>query len=193
MRLISTNDGFNAYRASGCTLCKYYWLATLGAPGGSYETLHASRGEACARAELDRDRGIRFCLIEMPALFFPCDDGSGSVLGAAGLLITEERGWSPMAVHGAVSVQRPDVRSIVSQFVRDPENLVVRRTSVDMPALVGPLRAWNSRSKGPRRPLDWHCINRAVAIDLSHLDSLRMRLDQQIRGLAGAVASGMRD
>lgn len=188
MRRFCTNDVFNGYQASGCALCKYYWLATMGAAGGSYETVHDSRSAACSQAELNRGRGIRFCLIEMPALFFPCDDGTGCVLRAAGLLITEDRSWSPMAVHGAVSVQRPDVRSIISQFVRAPENLMVRKSGVDMPALVGPLQAWQSRSRGARRRLDWHCINRAVAVDLSHLESLQMRLDQQIRGMAGAVS-----
>lgn len=193
MHLINTNDRFNGYQASGCTLCKYYWLATMGAAGGSYETVHASRSAACTQAELNRGRGIRFCLIEMPALFFPCDDGTGSVLRAAGLLITEDKNWSPMAVHGTVSVQRLDVRSIVSQFIREPESLMVRKSVVDMPALAGPLQAWQSRSKGVRDPLDWRCINRAVAIDLSHLESLQMRLDQQIRGMAGAVSRGNRE
>jgi hypothetical protein len=70
---------------------------------------------------------------------------------------------------------------------------MVRKTMVDMPALVGPLQAWKSRSRGLRHSLDWGCINRAVSVDLSHLESLRMRLDQQIRGLARTVPHGIRE
>lgn len=189
MQLIHTNDSFNGFHASGCTLCKCYWLATLGGPDGATESVHAARGTACGHAELARGRGVRFLLAEIPALFFPCDDDHRSVYGSAGLVITETMRADPMSVHGAVSVVRLDVRSIIAQFVREPSRLFVRRTTADMPALAGPLRAWKSKSRGARKPLDWECANPSISVDLGHLESLRMRLDQQVRALVGAAAS----
>lgn len=189
MQLVHTNDSFNGFHASGCTLCKCYWLATLGGPDRAMESVHASRGTACGHAELARGRGVRFLLAEIPALFFPCDDERRSVYGSAGLVITETMRFDPMSVHGAVSLARLDVRSVIAQFVREPSRLFVRRTSADMPALAGPLRAWKSRSRGVRQPLDWECANRRISVDLSHLESLRMRLDQQVRALAGTEAA----
>jgi hypothetical protein len=187
---ISTNDAFNGFHASACTLCRYYLLATHPPRGGARSTVHVSRTAAIRHAEISRARGVRFTLIEMPALFFSCDRHQPSLLGSSGLLITESTNCAPMAAHGAVSIDRLDVRSIIAQFLRQPERLFVRRTEADMPALCGPLRAWSSESIGSRRPLAWCCVNKCVAFDLSHLESLRMRLDQQIRNLnAASVAS----
>jgi hypothetical protein len=184
MQPISSNDPFNAYRVAGCTLCKYYWLARLGSVRSGVETVHESRFAAVAHAESTRTRGVRFTLVEMPALFFGCEAGDGRIGAVDGLMITESRQWAPMAAHGAVSLTRLDVRSVVASFLRDPASLLVRRTTSDMPVLVAPFHAWQSRSLGSRRALQWDCVNRKVAIDLSHLETLRMRFDQQVRQLS---------
>jgi len=188
MQQITTNDSFNASRITGCTLCKYYWLARLGAAQGGTESVHASRFAALAHAEATRARGIRFVLIEMPALFFPCDVHQLRIGSEAGLVLTEARGWAPMAVHGAASLSSLDVRSVLARFTRAPEQLLACKAGADMPALVSPLQAWRSRAVGIRQTLKWESVNRRVAFDLSHLESLRMRFDQQIRQLSVGIS-----
>jgi hypothetical protein len=184
MQQIATNDPLNASCITGCTLCKYYWLARLGTAQGGSESVHASRFAALAHADATRARGMHFVLVEMPALFFPCERQQLQIGSEAGLLLTEGRVLAPMAVHGAVSLSSLGVRSVLAQFARAPEQLRAFKTGADMPALVLPLQAWRSRSVGIRRPLKWECVNRRVAFDLSHLESLRMRFDQQIRQLS---------
>lgn len=185
MRPINTNDPFNALHVTGCTLCKYYWLAKLAGSARGTDTVHATRNAAIGAAEASRTRGARFMIMEAPALFFSCDDDSHRLRGSQGLLVTELRSFAPMATHGAVSLARLDIRSVIAQFTRSPAQLFAQQSDADMPVLVGSLRAWQSYSVSPRHLLGWKCVNAAVAIDTSHLESLCMRFSQQVRQLRG--------
>ena len=183
MRSINTSDLFNAFLVTDCTLSKYYWLAKLAGSARGTDSVHASRLTAIAAAEEARTRGARFMIIESPALFFSCDDGTNRLRGSQGLLVTEHRSFTPMATHGAVSLERLDVRSVIAQFTRSPTDLLARQTDIDMPVIAGQFRAWRSYSTSPRKPLGWKCVNPAVKFDTSHLESLRMRFSQQVRSL----------
>lgn len=188
MDAINTNDPINALHVTGCALCKYYWLAKLGGRGRGAVSHHQSILSAVARAESGRTRGARYTLIELPALVFNLGDGHDGLRGARGLVVSESQTLTPMSVHGAVSLERLDVRSVIAQFTRSPASLLALRAEGDMPVLAGPLRAWRSHSVASRKALEWRCVNRNVGADLSHLESLRMRFDQQIRQLAGEKA-----
>jgi hypothetical protein len=91
-----------------------------------------------------------------------------------------------MATHGAVSLDRLDVRSVIAQFTRSPADLLARQTDIDMPVIAGPFRAWQSYSTSPRKALGWKCVNTAVKFDMSHLESLCMRFRQQVRSMSDA-------
>lgn len=200
MQQIASDDEFLDRRVRACGMCKYYFLVLHRRGQSRRAGAHSfpSSREAREWAESARESVSRFTLIELPALFFHVDDGSGRAQHSEGLLIADTATWRPLAKFGAAALDDLAVRSVTAQFERPSESRreswresrseLLRRykTSVDMPALIRPLRAWSSRKPRMRKtttPLDWRVENGAVAIDTSHIESLCMRFAQQIRWL----------
>jgi hypothetical protein len=200
MQQIASDDNFLDCRVRACGMCKYY-LLSLRRRGQSRRVgvgYFASNQEARAWAESVRESVSSFTLIEMPALFFHVDDGTGRAQHSEGLLIADTATWRPLAKFGAAALDDLSVRSVMAQFERPSESrseLLLRyKTSIDMPALIRPLRAWGSRKPRTQKSttlLNWRVENGAVAIDTSHIESLCMRFAQQIRWLRRGFVGGL--
>ena len=199
MQQIASDDEFLDRRVRACGMCKYYFLVLHRRGQSRRVGAHSfpSSYEAREWAESARESVSRFTLIELPALFFHVDDGSGRAQYSEGLLIADTATWRPLAKFGAAALDDLSVRSVMAQFERPSEGRdgLMRRykTSIDMPALIRPLRAWGSRKPRTQKsttPLDWRVENAAVAIDTSHIESLCMRFAQQIRWLRRGFVGG---
>ncbi len=186
--------------ARTCTLCKLYWSLTRRSTRGGGASLsylgagsfHATLESALSSIESARTRGSSFELHEIPALFFPSDTRLRSLHRACGLAVAEVNTNSPFASCGALAVTDPSLISIGDQFVLSRGEFAVMEAPAELPSLKREMLAWRSTAVGPGFKLDWNEIP-SRRWDLSHIRSLRMRLDQQVRNLhrvVGPSASG---
>jgi hypothetical protein len=173
--------------ARTCMICKLYWALTRRSTRGGGASLsylgagsfHGTLESALSSIESARTRGSRFELHEIPALFFP-----------SGLVVAEVNTNSPFASCGTLAVTDPNLISIGDQFTLGRGDFAVMEAPAELPALKREMLAWRSNVVGPGFKLDWNEIP-SRPWDLTHIRSLRMRLDQQVRNLHRVVGSSM--
>ena len=200
MKILSTNHGTDGGLARSCSLCKVYWITTVRSAWHGRRSLiyrehtdfHASLESALDAAEVQRKPGAAFLLRELPALFFPCDYGGSRLSRTSGVVLVEVNTQQPLARFGAVSVLRLDRASLGELFASGGEDVMVFESGPDMPVLACAPRMWISSAVSRAHRLQWREVPKAAAWDLSHIESLRMRFDQQVRAmrLASKAAQG---
>lgn len=196
MKHYTENKGFCSDIARTCVACRVYLALTVrttkgGGTSVSYcgaGSFHATLESALSSVESARTRGSRFELRELPALYFSSDTRGSSLHRSRGLVVAEVNTHAPFAKCGALSLSESSMVGIGDQFVVRGEHIAVMEGPAELPGLKSELVAWRSISFGPGFKLSWRELP-PKKWDLSHLKSLRMRLDQQVRNLRGVVGS----
>lgn len=182
--------------ARACITGKLYWALTVRTTAGgktslSYSgaaSIHDTLEGALSWIEGARTRGSRFELREIPALYFPPDLRRGNLHRRRGLVVAEVNSNAPFATCGAMSLNTPDLFSVGDQFTARGTDFCAMEAPAEIPGLEGELLAWRSRVFYSRYKLRWSQIPGAQW-DLSHIQSLRMRLDQEVRNTKDAAAA----
>jgi len=196
MNNYTENIGFCSDFARNCMTCSVYLALTVrttkgGGTSVSYfgaNSFHPTLERALSSVESTRTRGSRFELREIPALFFQSDTRGMSLHRARGLVVAEVNTLKPFASCGALSLSESSMASVGDQFVLQGENFSVMEAPAEVAGLKRDLLAWRSISMGPGYKLGWRELA-PKQWDLSHLRSLRMRLDQQVRNMQSAPYS----
>ena len=180
-----------------CTICKVYWITTVRSAWGgrrsicyeSAKSFHPSLETAIDAAESMRTRGSAFVIHELPALYLPLESVMGRRPSRRGLVVVEVNTEAPLACCGTVAIDTLEAQPIADMFQIRGGDFTTLEASSDMPVLAGDLRQWVSSAYGVRYMLSWSEIVKAVAWDLSHIESLCMRLSQQVRDLQRCARS----
>jgi hypothetical protein len=172
-----------------CTICKVYWITTVrsawgGRPSVCYESaksFHPSFEAARDAAECMRTRGSAFVIHERPALYLPFETVPGDRLNRRGMAVVEVNTDAPFARCGADALYTLDALPISDMFQAKGDDFTTLETVSDMPVLAGDLQRWYSTAGRARYGLGWSEVPLKGAWDFSHLESLHMRLSQQVR------------
>ena len=182
--------------ARACITGKLYWGVTIRTTAGGKASLsysgaasfHHTLEGALSWIESARTRGSRFELREVPALYFPPDLRRGNLHRGRGLVVAEVNSNAPFATCGAMSLNTLDLFSVGDQFTARGADFCAMEAPAEIPGLGGELLAWRSRVFSSRYKLRWSQIA-GVQWDLSHIQSLCMRLDQEVRNTRDAAAA----
>jgi hypothetical protein len=180
-----------------CTICKVYWVTTVRSAWGgrrsicyeSAKSFHPSLEAAVDAAESMRARGSAFVIHELPALYLPFESVVGRRPSRRGLVVVEVNTETPLACCGTVAIDTREAQPIADMFLIRGSDFTTLEAASDMPVLAGDLRQWVSSACGVRSMLGWSEIVKATDRDLSHIESLCMRLSQQVRDLQRCTRS----